>query len=276
MISRIAILSRRIDIAFSVTCGDLLLEIPLVGFSPVSSAAAHRSLAAGISCTNGCVRGPGRAPHWSCENCGAGFPRSKLRVRTPPIALPASRPRRHLKSAPTCQSCDLPSLARPDEHPPRSPHLRLTAEPVVPPRCGVRAHSPATNSAAAPQSPHRRRSFLSNYSAPPLGGQNAPPAKENPQLDRVAAAGAGGTHKCDETGRGERRFALPGLPGCGGWPPPRARSRGWFCLRPHAQLRLLPERATISPAWPPAYRRFHQEKAFRLRLARTFPGVWPP
>src|SRR5271170_7749235 len=118
MISRIAILSIKITFVFSIIYGKLLLEILLVGFSLVSSATVHRCRVAGTSCTNGCARGRGRAPHWSCENYAAESLQPKLPVRTLPSAPPAypRRCSRHFRNAPTLRAPELQSPATPTAH----------------------------------------------------------------------------------------------------------------------------------------------------------------
>src|SRR5208283_2996852 len=51
------------------------------GVIRVCGGSGDRCRAAGTFCRDGCVRGRGRGPRWSCGNCGGGFRREGFRAR---------------------------------------------------------------------------------------------------------------------------------------------------------------------------------------------------
>src|SRR5437879_13335849 len=82
---------------------------------PLCAVIADRFPTAGIFYISDYVLNPAPAPHWSYENCDAGFPPASLPVRTLPYAPPACRFLRRRRSL-RIRSTPSPKLEESDEH----------------------------------------------------------------------------------------------------------------------------------------------------------------
>src|SRR5262249_8635547 len=127
---------------------------------------------------------------------------------------------------------------------------------------------PATHIAAVPRSPHSKSSSLSIRFAPPPARRSALLVPQNPRHVPAKVEVVAERHTRDERGHAETNFASPDLPGSGASQRQPAHSPSPVCRRQRAPLLLLPARATISPASPPAYRQSRPETACRLPLVR--------
>src|SRR5260370_19252146 len=78
-------------------------------FIPASSATADRFPVAGTSYTDGCAPSPKCGPHWSCGNCGAGFPPASFpfrKIRCVPLEYPKNFPPMKKNHAKPCRTYD--------------------------------------------------------------------------------------------------------------------------------------------------------------------------
>src|SRR5579862_470709 len=215
--------------AATAAAGTPISQGFILRFIPACAAIASQFPIAGIFCRGGCVPDPTPAPHSSCENCGGESPPAGLPFQTPrcaPPAYPSQGQRRRRSLRRPCPR-RFPARNRPAAPSPRPRPQSARpppAAPAAPPRSAIPAHSLASRTAAAPQSPPRRTPYLSTRFAQPPAAQSAPPVPQNPPDVPAAPAAPAETHTPVGTNPAGTRSAPPALPDSGASPPPPARS----------------------------------------------------